>query len=95
MGFKPDTFGGAVKPVGKVVHDVVADVIPACDNLLVLYMVFTTVERCGRPSSLEARKWADHERGIAIVVVFKLGVFAVNTISHGPSSWVVGFRGTA
>lgn len=46
MGFKPDTLGGAVESVGKVVHDVVADVIPACDNLPVLYMVFTAVERC-------------------------------------------------
>ena len=72
--------GGAVESVCEVVHDVVADVFPACDNPLVLYMVFAAVERCRGPSSGESCKLAHHKRGVAIVVVFKLGVFAVNTI---------------
>lgn len=74
--------GGAEETVCKVVHDVVVDVFPACANPLVLYMGFAAVERCGGPRSGESCKLARHKWGVAVVAVFKLGVYAVKTICH-------------
>ena len=84
-----------MESVCQVVHDIVADVIPACDNPLVLDVGFAVGAEGKRPGSGESRKLTHHEGRVAVVVVFKLGVFAVYTVSHGPSSWVAVFRGTA
>ena len=84
-----------MESVCQVVHEVVADVVTACDNPLVLNVGLAVGAEGERPGSGESCKLTHHERGVAVVVVFKFGVFAVYTISHGLSSWAVGFQGTA
>ena len=60
MGFKPDALGGAVESVCKVVGDVVADVVPACDNCLVLDVGSAAVVGRKRPRSGKVRELAYH-----------------------------------
>ena len=85
-GFRSDAFRGTVESVCQVVHDVVADVVSVCDNPLVLNVGLAVGTEGERPGSGESRKLAHHEGRVAVVVVFKFGVFAVYTVSELPTA---------